>query len=116
VSRVWVDLVVRSAGHQTSLFSIRQPEVLRRSSLEDSVQNQARSRRAPAAARLSVRQRGRARGAFGSACAIAGALAVELGTSRPIEIHVFDPVRLSMIRYEIRCAESIDSQREDGNE
>ncbi len=31
-----VDLVSRGAGHQTSLFSIRPPEVLRESSLEDS--------------------------------------------------------------------------------
>ena len=39
MSRVWVDLVFRGAGQQTSLFSIRPPEVLQRSSLEDSSTN-----------------------------------------------------------------------------
>ena len=43
-------------------------------------------------------------------------LDVDLGTLRAIQIHVFDPIRLSMIGYEIRYAESIDSAGDDGNE
>src|SRR5205823_5049401 len=60
VSRASVDLVIRDAGHQTSLFSIRPPEVLQRSSLEGastkprSMPSRADSRRLVSATQVVV--------------------------------------------------------------
>ena len=122
VSSVWVDLVIRSAGHQTSLFSIRPPEGLHRASLEGA----------------STKPRAAARGSWPPAKSCPRFHSDRLvrsqrcgsrsRPSRAIQIHVFDPIRLSMIHYdsrsedkyfisnENRCAESIDSRCGDGNE
>jgi len=94
VSRVWVNPVLRDAGHQTSLFSIRPPEVLRRASLEDSSPKPGSISSRAGGSAPSVHLQDRSRGSVRSASAIA----TRESRARPIEIHVFDPVRLSMIR------------------
>jgi hypothetical protein len=102
VSRVRVDLGIRGAGHQTSLFSIRPPEVLQRALARGFADEAQAGAIAPpaAAARLVSASEVALAAPFESASAIACTLAVERGTSSSIWIHVFEPIRLSMIRYE----------------
>jgi hypothetical protein len=107
VSRAWVDLVLRGAGHQTSLFSIRPPEVQHRASLEGSSTERGVMRSCTGdAARLQ----------FSSEAVLAfirigpcdrSALEAELDTSSPIRIHVADWIRLSGNGYESRSCRQI---------
>jgi hypothetical protein len=93
-------LVLCDAGHQTSLFSIRPPEVQHRASLEDSSTKRGTM---PPQRRLMQRgyrcQRGRGRAFIRIGLCDHSALESELGTLRPIPDHVADRIRLSRNAY-----------------